>query len=218
MTTNGVGSVLSVGFRSIPDMSDSAAALACSAGEITVLYNREISCMVYAAQVADVRATAFAVRHGSGLLQVALPVERCDALQLPEAVPTERDPRLSAYGQCLGVDAADGVGTGISAKDRAHTARVLADPETRPGDLTRPGHVIVVRVDERAPFASVTVGSRAMRLVSSAGCTPAAVFTELVDPNEPTRMADGRAALNFAREHDLHAVELSGVTANISCR
>lgn len=180
-----------------------------AAGSAVVLFDRNTAVLVYSAATADTRTTSFAIRHGSGFLQVALPVDRCDALQIPEAVPTDRNPSRSTYGQCIGVDAAFGVGTGISATDRARTARVLADPATVPEELTRPGHVMVVRVDSGDELAQDTFPSHALRLAASAGCAPAVVLTELVHPHALAQMADGRAASRFACDHGLQFLDVT---------
>lgn len=177
----------------------SEAIAAFAAGEVVVLFDRESAFLVFAAATSDTKTTSFVIEHGSGFLQVALPVNRCDRLQIPEAAPTERDQRRSAFGQCVGVDAAFGIGTGISARDRARTARVLSDSAAVPEDLTRPGHVIVVRVCE----GESTVYSSALQLALEAGCVPAVVVTELVHPVEQVRMADGVAAERFASRYGL---------------
>ncbi|RPF21600.1 3,4-dihydroxy-2-butanone-4-phosphate synthase [Myceligenerans xiligouense] len=85
---------------------------------------------------------AWTVRHSSGYLCAPLPAERADALGLPLMWENGEDPRHTAY--TVSVDAR-GVGTGISAADRALTLRTLADPATVAGDLIRPGHVLPLR-------------------------------------------------------------------------
>ena len=66
-----------------------------------------------------------------------------DRLGLPPMVARNEDPRGTAY--TVSVDARDGISTGISAADRAHTLRLLADPDTEATDLVRPGHVFPLR-------------------------------------------------------------------------
>ncbi|WP_342661446.1 Riboflavin biosynthesis protein RibBA (plasmid) [Rhodococcus ruber] len=177
---------------------------ALSSGKAIVVTRRGSSFLVYAADQAEAATTAFAIRHGSGFLEVVLPVGRCDALQIPEAIPSDRDTRLASHGQCIGVDAAQGVGTGISAHDRARTARVLAAEAAVPSDLTRPGHVIVVRAD----LSDDTIFGTALQLVRAAGRASAAVLMELVDPIDPTRMADAGAGHAFAARHQLAMLDL----------
>lgn len=88
--------------------------------------------------------TAWLVRVTSGLLCAALPGRRADQLDLPAMVRNDEDDDVSA-SFAVAVDAAHGVGTGISATDRARTARVLASASSRPEDLVRPGHLLPVR-------------------------------------------------------------------------
>ena len=69
-----------------------------------------------------------------------------ERLEIPLMTPHNKDTLRTAY--TISVDAQDGVSTGISAADRAHTARMLVDSATEPGDLTRPGHVFPLRYRE----------------------------------------------------------------------
>jgi len=93
--------------------------------------------VVLAASTASQEWVAWTVRHTSGFLCAPMPDGIADRLKLPPMVAHNQDPRGTAY--TVSVDARLGVGTGISAADRARTARVLADPTTGPDDLLRPG-------------------------------------------------------------------------------
>jgi len=110
-------------------------------GRPVVLFDEDVieggAELLIAAEVAQSEAMAFLVRYTSGFVTVALPVRRCNQLDLPAIAA---DP----YGGCrpvpaVTVDAAEGIGTGISAADRSYTARLLADSATRPDQLSRPG-------------------------------------------------------------------------------
>lgn len=85
------------------------------------------------------------IHHTSGYLCAALPSSLADTLALPPMVAaTENtDPNRTAY--TITIDAADGVTTGISARDRSHTCRLLADPKTTEHSFRRPGHVVPLR-------------------------------------------------------------------------
>jgi hypothetical protein len=96
--------------------------------------------LVIAAQKATTELVAFMVRHGSGFLCVPLPADECKRLALPPMQTVWEHGRAPAY--TVTVDARTGIGTGISAADRATTLRVLADASTRADDLARPGHVV----------------------------------------------------------------------------
>ncbi|WP_162834407.1 3,4-dihydroxy-2-butanone-4-phosphate synthase, partial [Amycolatopsis circi] len=118
--------------------------------------------LVMAAEFADPASIAFFVRHTSGFLCVAMPEEQADRLGLPPMIPPSANSDAHRTAFAVACDAADGVSTGISATDRARTARILAAPGTRPEDLARPGHVLPLRarpggVLERAGHTEATV-------------------------------------------------------------
>src|SRR5258707_9488393 len=102
--------------------------------------------LIFAAEKATPELLAFMVRYTSGYVCVPLPESDCDRLDLPPMYHTNQDRRGTAY--TVTVDAAAGVSTGISATDRAHTIRLLADPESTAGDFNRPGHVVPLRAKE----------------------------------------------------------------------
>jgi 3,4-dihydroxy-2-butanone 4-phosphate synthase len=182
---------------------------AVAAGEAVVVHDAGgEGGVVFAAGRADVANTAFAVRHSSGFLCVALPERRCDELDLPPMSPRTR--RESGVTVCVTVDAAVGVSTGISAADRARAARVLADPAAVAGDLTRPGHLVPVAVDPDSPKPGLA--RAALRLVTLAGHAPAAVFAHLVSPADETRMATGDELRAFAADHGLTAFDARNLT------
>jgi 3,4-dihydroxy 2-butanone 4-phosphate synthase/GTP cyclohydrolase II len=159
--------------------------------------------LVFAADVVDVAVMAFAVRHTSGFLCVALPASRCDQLKLPPMWPTNAGRSGMAY--TVAVDASHGISTGISAADRAHTVRLLADPRVTAADFNRPGHVVVAATQGTGSFVDVMVD-----LVVAAGSSPAAVFGAIVSPVDPTRMANGRELGQFARGHELLVSSVAG--------
>src|ERR1019366_1721128 len=103
--------------------------------------------LILAAEKITPEAVAFFLRHTSGVLCVALPGGRCDALQLPPMVARGEESQGTAF--TVSVDARRGIATGISASDRAATIRVLASEEARADDLVRPGHVFPLRARRR---------------------------------------------------------------------
>lgn len=134
---------------------------------------------IMAAEFATQEWLAWMIRHTSGYLCAPMPNAIADRLELPPMVERNEDARGTAY--TISVDAADRVSTGISAADRAHTLRVLADPASTPDHLIRPGHVIPLRavdggVRERAGHTEAAVD-----LMRLAGLEPVAVIGELVE-------------------------------------
>ena len=102
--------------------------------------------LIFAASKSTPELMAFTIRHSSGVICVPMPGAMLDRLEIPLMTPHNKDKMRTAY--TISVDARDGVSTGISAADRAHTARVLADSATEPWELTRPGHVFPLRYRE----------------------------------------------------------------------
>ncbi|SFN51293.1 3,4-dihydroxy 2-butanone 4-phosphate synthase / GTP cyclohydrolase II [Pseudonocardia ammonioxydans] len=155
--------------------------------------------LVVAADRVDRRSMAFVVRHTSGFVCVALTGYDCDRLGLPPMAGAGGRPALTVT-----VDAATGITTGISAADRARTARLLAGAATAPGDLTRPGHVAGVRAAAGGVLAEPGTAEAAVDLARLAGCRPAAVYAQLVRDDGATAGPQDLAA--FAAAHELDVV------------
>jgi 3,4-dihydroxy 2-butanone 4-phosphate synthase/GTP cyclohydrolase II len=160
--------------------------------------------IIFAAAKATPELMAFTIRHSSGVICIPMPAEMLDRLEIPLMTPHNRDRMRTAY--TLSVDARDGVTTGISAADRAHTARVLADSATEPWELTRPGHVFPLRYREGGVLARRGHTEAAVDLARLAGLTPAGVLVEVVnDDGTMKRAPDLRA---FADEHGLAMISI----------
>lgn len=148
---------------------------------------------IMAAEFATQEWIAWMVRNTSGYLCAPMPNSVADRLELPLMVDRNQDARGTAY--TISVDAADRVSTGISAADRAHTLRVLADPDSTPERLIRPGHVIPLRavdggVRERAGHTEAAVD-----LMRLAGLAPVGVIGELVEDDGEMMRLPGLIAL-----------------------
>ena len=166
--------------------------------------------LVLAASLATPETVAFVVRHTSGVVCVALPGPDLDRLALPPMVARNEDPKGTAY--TVSVDAREGVSTGISAADRARTLRLLADPATRPQQLTRPGHVFPLRAVEGGVLRRRGHTEAAVDLTRLAGLPPAGAIAEVVD--DDGSMARLPRLLAFAREHGLAIVSIADLVAH----
>ena len=102
--------------------------------------------IIFAAAKATPELMAFTIRHSSGVICVPMPADMLDRLEIPLMTPHNKDKLRTAY--TISVDARDGVSTGISAADRAHTIKLLANPEATPADFSRPGHVVPLRAKD----------------------------------------------------------------------
>ncbi|MCQ4150575.1 3,4-dihydroxy-2-butanone-4-phosphate synthase [Rhodococcus qingshengii] len=174
-------------------------------GRTVVLEKNNQVILMFAAATATARQTAFCIRHSSGFLQVALPPHSCDRLLIPE-IPVFHSTAPQSTRQCVAVDAVGGT-TGISATDRARTARVLGQPDSNHLDITRPGHMVVLKVDDQP--ATTSIVHAAMALCELATGTRATMFAELVSPNDQRRMADRGEAEQFAQIHGLNFLHLA---------
>lgn len=177
---------------------------ALAAGDPVVLLDeeRDEGDLVYAAAHATTTITAFAIRHSSGFLGVALTAEACNTLRLPPVADT------TDCAQRVSADLA-GSGTGISAADRAATIAALADPTRDFTHFTRPGHVVPFRA---APGGLLAVRGRpeaACDLAALAGEVPAAAFATIVSTDEVGEMAHARELTAFATEHGLPLVTVA---------
>ncbi|HEX5401957.1 MAG TPA: bifunctional 3,4-dihydroxy-2-butanone-4-phosphate synthase/GTP cyclohydrolase II [Pseudonocardiaceae bacterium] len=167
--------------------------------------------LIFAAEKATPELVAFMVRYTSGYICVPLLESDCDRLDLPPMFHTNQDRRGTAY--TVTVDASEGVSTGISATDRARTMRLLADPESRRGDFTRPGHVVPLRAREGGVLRRPGHTEAAVDLARLAGLRPAGVLCELVSQKDEGDMARTEELEVFAADHDLTIITIADLIA-----
>src|SRR6478672_2538835 len=99
--------------------------------------------LTIAAQFVTPDSVNFMATHGRGLICLCLTAERCDELGLRQMTDMNETPYGTAF--TISIEAREGVSTGISAHDRAHTIQVAIDPASGPRDLVQPGHVFPLR-------------------------------------------------------------------------
>jgi 3,4-dihydroxy 2-butanone 4-phosphate synthase/GTP cyclohydrolase II len=165
--------------------------------------------LIFAAERATPELLAFMVRHTSGFICAPLASDDCDRLELPPMYHTNQDRRGTAYA--VTVDAREGVSTGISAADRAHTIRLLADPRTSPADLARPGHVVPLRARPGGVLRRPGHTEAAVDLAVLAGFRPAAVLCELV--NDDGTMMRLPELTRFCEAHALTLISIADLVA-----
>ena len=143
--------------------------------------------VILAAESATQEWIAWTVRHSSGFICAPMTNEIADRLALPPMVALNEDPRGTAY--TVTVDAADRLSTGISAADRAHTLRVLADPASVPANLSRPGHIVPLRAVDGGVRERDGHTEAAVDLMKLAGLVPVGAISEIVaDDGEMMRL------------------------------
>ncbi|ODN78343.1 3,4-dihydroxy-2-butanone-4-phosphate synthase [Cryptococcus amylolentus CBS 6039] len=202
-------------FDTVPEAID-----AINRGEFVVVMddeNRENEGdLVCAASKVTTEGMAWMIKWTSGFICCSLPPSRLAALQLPPLLPpsgVSQDPKGTAYH--LTVDSAPGknpVTTGISAHDRAYTARILANEESVEGDLTRPGHMVTLRYTVGGVRARRGHTECAVDLCYLAGLPPAGLLCELVHPtDEAGEMARRDDCWRFAKEWGLKIISVEGL-------
>jgi 3,4-dihydroxy 2-butanone 4-phosphate synthase/GTP cyclohydrolase II len=165
--------------------------------------------LIFAAEMVTPELVGFMVRHTSGYICVPLTEAECDRLELPPMYHTNQDKRGTAY--TVTVDAREGVSTGISAADRAHTIELLASATTKPSDLARPGHVVPLRAKNGGVLRRPGHTEAAVDLAVMAGLRPAGVLCEMVrDDGSMRRLPD---LMDFADEHGLTIISIADLIA-----
>ncbi len=165
--------------------------------------------LILSCEHATTEAVAFMVKHTSGMLCVALPSERLDALELPLMVERNSDSMKTAY--TVTVDYRHSTTTGISAADRSATIRALGDPHVCASDFNRPGHVFPLRaavggVLERRGHTEATVD-----LTRLAGLRAGGVLAEII--KDDGSMARRKDLEVFARTHGLPMITIADLVA-----
>ena len=165
--------------------------------------------LVIAAEKVTQEKIAFMVRYTSGLVCAPVTGERLDELELPLMVSQNTDSHRTAF--TVSVDYRHSTTTGISAADRALTIRALVDPDTKPGDLARPGHIFPLRYREGGVLVRPGHTEASVDLARLAGLQPAAALCEVV--NDDGSMARGADLVRFAKEHDLLIVSIADLVS-----
>lgn len=143
--------------------------------------------VIIAAELASQEWIAWMVTHSSGFICAPMTNEIADRLNLPMMVAVNEDPRGTAY--TVSVDASDRLSTGISAADRSHTLRVLANPASTPASLHRPGHILPLRAVDGGVRERDGHTEAAVDLMKLAGLSPVAAISEIVaDDGEMMRL------------------------------
>ncbi|NNE67233.1 MAG: 3,4-dihydroxy-2-butanone-4-phosphate synthase [Pyrinomonadaceae bacterium] len=161
--------------------------------------------LVCAAEMVSADAINFMATHGRGLICLPLTEERCDYLQLPPQSQENTSSMGTAF--TISIEAKQGVTTGISAADRARTIKTAVDPETKPNDLARPGHVFPLRAKNGGVLVRVGQTEASVDMSRIAGLDPSAVICEIM--NEDGTMARMPELRVFAEKHDLKIISVA---------
>jgi 3,4-dihydroxy 2-butanone 4-phosphate synthase/GTP cyclohydrolase II len=155
--------------------------------------------LIMAASLVRPEDINFMARHARGLICLSLTRERCAQLRLPPMVSDNTSPYRTNF--TVSIEAAQGVTTGISAYDRAHTIRTAVRPDASPQDLTQPGHIFPLQAQPGGVLTRAGHTEAASDLALLAGLEPAGVLVEIL--HEDGSMARRPELEVFAREHGL---------------
>src|SRR5690606_14055546 len=155
--------------------------------------------LIMAAELVKPSDINFMVTHARGLVCLSLTRERCRQLGLPPMVRDNTSPRGTNF--TVSIEAAEGVTTGISAYDRAHTVRTAVRPDASAQDLSQPGHIFPLQVQPGGVLTRAGHTEAASDLALLAGLEPAGVLVEILNPDGT--MARRPELEVFAREHGL---------------
>ena len=161
--------------------------------------------LVMAAQFATPEAINFMAKEGRGLICLALTPAGCDRLGLSLMTAKNEAPLETAF--TVSIEAAEGVTTGISAHDRAHTIQVAIDPDSGPRDIVVPGHVFPLKSKEGGVLERTGHTEAGVDLARLAGLTPAGVICEVM--NEDGTMARVDDLVGYADRHELKMITIA---------
>jgi 3,4-dihydroxy 2-butanone 4-phosphate synthase/GTP cyclohydrolase II len=161
--------------------------------------------LVCAAEKVTAEIINFMAKYGRGLICLPLTAEKCDTLGLyPQTIEN-----TARFGTAftVSIDAAEGIKTGISAADRAHTVQVVIADDVRPGDLARPGHIFPLRAKDGGVLVRAGQTEGAVDLMRLAGLKPAGVICEVM--NEDGSMARVPELMKFCEQHKLKMTSIA---------
>ena len=155
--------------------------------------------LVMAAQFVTPQAINFMIKHARGLVCLPMNDELVDRLRLPQM--TQKNGAQYGTNFTVSIEAAQGISTGISAADRAHTIQTAVSPEVRPEDIVQPGHIFPLRSQKGGVLVRAGHTEAAVDLAQMSGLIPAGVICEIL--NDDGTMARMPELMKFAEEHGI---------------
>ena len=155
--------------------------------------------LVMAAQFVTPQAINFMIKYARGLVCLPMNDELVDRLRLPQM--TQKNGAQYGTNFTVSIEAAEGISTGISAADRAHTIQTAVSPEVRPEDIVQPGHIFPLRSQKGGVLVRAGHTEAAVDLAQMSGLMPAGVICEIL--NDDGTMARMPELMKFAEEHGI---------------
>lgn len=139
--------------------------------------------LLLAAETASAAGMNLLIREGKGVVCVGVTAETAERLELAPMIPTGSSETPLHAVSTVSVDAKDGITTGISAGDRAHTLKVIASPAARPDDLVRPGHLFPYIAHPNGVLGRPEMAEAAVDMARLAGLVPVSAYCGVLDTN-----------------------------------
>ncbi|KAG6579206.1 Bifunctional riboflavin biosynthesis protein RIBA 1, chloroplastic, partial [Cucurbita argyrosperma subsp. sororia] len=163
--------------------------------------------LIMAAQAATPEAMAFIVKHGTGIVCVAMKGDDLERLQIPLMVNEKENEEKLCTAFTVTVDAREGTTTGVSATDRAATVLALASRDSKPYDFKRPGHIFPLKYREGGVLKRAGHTEASVDLAMLAGLEPVGILCEVVD--EDGSMARLPKLREFAKQENLKIISIA---------
>jgi len=161
--------------------------------------------LIIAGSLITTESMNFIIRNTSGVVCVPMEPEDLDRLNLPPMTLMNEDKKGTAFS--VSVDASVGITTGISAEDRATTVKVLADRNSKPNDVRKPGHVFPLRAAQGGVLRRAGHTEAGVDLAKLSGLNPVAVICELIEEDGSIRKYD--SSFRFAKENSLKFISIA---------
>lgn len=157
--------------------------------------------LILATDHVSTQAINFMITEARGLVCLTMTAQQVERLQLPLMVRDDMNfaPNKTAF--TVSIEAAEGISTGISASDRAHTLRVAANPNAKPSDVHMPGHIFPIRAQQGGVLKRAGHTEASVDLARMAGLNPAAVICEVM--NADGSMARVSDLKEFSKKHNI---------------
>ncbi len=187
-------------FNTIPEILDDV-----RAGKMVILVDDEDreneGDLIMATDHINAQGINFMISEARGLVCLCMTPQQMDRLQLPLMVRDEYNYAPNKTAFTVSIEAAEGISTGISAADRAHTCKVAANPHAKPTDVHMPGHIFPIRAQHGGVLKRAGHTEASVDLARLAGLNPAAVICEVMNPDgSMARVPDLK---EFAKKHSI---------------
>lgn len=187
-------------FNTIPEIIEDV-----RAGKIVILVDDEDreneGDLIMAADHVSAQSINFMISEARGLVCLCMTAQQMERLQLPLMVRDEMNYAPNKTAFTVSIEAAEGISTGISAADRAHTCKVASHPNAKPSDIHMPGHIFPIRAQQGGVLKRAGHTEASVDLARLAGLNPAAVICEVM--NSDGTMARVPDLKEFAKKHNI---------------